>query len=210
MLLRLRGINVHPDSITVIPVHKCAGLGVTLADECAVFNHPSYWKDMPVEQGAAVALAQLRQDDGRQVFLFTHRPWPDCSTFPEGSAEDCAALWEAEHPEWREQGKAITSITEKWLSQHGIPYDRLVIEGAVSPAPDDSTEPRDRFGLAERGEIRVFVEDDPGKAKRMADLCERVLLFDQPYNRCDAGHLPNNLVRVQSWHEAYEYICEVF
>jgi hypothetical protein len=164
---------------------------------------------MPVEQGAAEVLARLRQEMGWEVLLFTHRPWPDRSTFSEECAADLAALWEGENPQWREPGKAITEITRRWLSRHSIPYDRLVVEGAVPVDSDAEPDGQDRFAVARTIAIKVFVEDDLGKVERLSALCGKVLLLDHPYNRCEQADLPNNVIRVKSWREVYEYVREV-
>jgi len=70
------GKEINPDQITAIPVHECAGLGVTRGDEKKVFNDPKYWIDMPVQEDAPDVLRRLRNSFNLKVFIFTHRPWP--------------------------------------------------------------------------------------------------------------------------------------
>ena len=97
-------------------------------------------------------------------------------------------------------------MTRRWLAQHGIPHDRLYIEKGNVHTTDPRLLVWNRFTVSERKEIRLFVEDDLFKAKKLAAICEIVFLFDQPYNKAGEGELPNNVVRVGSWYEVYQYV----
>ena len=217
MLAELRGKEVDPKTITRIPVHECKELkdgsgnsvSVSEEDEHAVFNHPKYWRDMPADEGAADMLGRLKNVFRFRVFIFTHRPWPHPTTFPPGKEAAYRALWEGESQAWQSGSVAIKRITRDWLYQHGMPCDRLVVEAGNIHTTEPRLLVRNRFVICERKRIRVFIEDDLFKAKNLAHICEVVFLLDHPYNQCDQSHLPNNVIRVKSWREVYEYIREV-
>jgi len=91
-------------------------------------------------------------------------------------------------------------------------YDRLIVERGNVYVADPRAKGSNRFRIAERKEIRIFIEDDLDKARKLASICEVVYLFDQPYNRCDRGGeaIPNNIIRVSSWEEIRRSIRKSF
>jgi hypothetical protein len=229
--------SIWADQITTIPVHYQPKLGVSEADEQAVFNHPSYWIELSPADGVAEVIGKLRNMFGYRVFVFTHRPWPEPKQFPPGKEQEYRTLWketrcwwppsvgkDREYRSrwnrfklwcslmvptirtlWRPVGPdAIRVVTIKWLRQHGIGYDKLVVERGNVHTVGPGVLTRNRFTMSERCEIRLFVEDDLFKAIKLANVCEIVFLLDHPYNRTPA--LPRNVVRVYSWKEIYEYI----
>jgi len=88
VLKRVSGKEINPDSITKIPVHQCFELGVTKDQELLVFNRRDYWEEMPVYPEAAERIHQVRNVLGLQVYIFTHRPWPDLATLDLQSGVD--------------------------------------------------------------------------------------------------------------------------
>ena len=217
MLADLCGKEVDPQTIIRIPVHECQELkdgsgksmSVTEQDEHAIFNHPRYWREMPAEEQARDMLGRLKNVFRFRIFIFTHRPWPHPTTFPQGKEAEYRSLWEGESQAWQSGSVAIKRITRDWLYQHGMPYDRLVVEAGNIHTTEPRLLVRNRFVISERKRIRVFVEDDLFKAKKLAHICELVFLLDQPYNQCEESDLPNNVIRVESWRGIYEYIREV-
>jgi uncharacterized HAD superfamily protein len=85
--------TVWADQIKKIPVHYQPELGVSQADEWAVFNHPDYWKELAPAGSVADMIAKLRNVFGYRVFVFTHRGWPEIKQFPTGQVNDYKALW---------------------------------------------------------------------------------------------------------------------
>lgn len=81
-------------------------------------------------------------------------------------------------------------LTEKWLKTHGIFHDELKM----------TYQKREACNLYN---IDVMVEDAPV----FLDICNDipVLLFNYPYNK-DENH--SNLIRVDSWQEVYNIICQ--
>lgn len=199
--------NIFAHQITKIPVHDCPGLGVTEADEHAIFNHPSYWRALQPTDRVAEVIKKLRNVFGFQIILFTHRPWPEPKTFPRGREEEYREIWCREFLSFWGSSigpGVIRTLTDQWLMQHGIVYDKLVVEKGNVHTADPSVRTRNRFTLSERWEIRIFVEDDLFKAIKIANICEVVFLMDHPYNRTD--NLPRNVIRVSGWEDIYEYI----
>jgi uncharacterized HAD superfamily protein len=217
MLVELCGKEVDPQTITRIPVHECKELkdkfgnsvSVTEDDEHAIFNHPKYWRDMPADEGAADMLGRLKNVFRFRILIFTHRPWPHPTTFPKGKEAEYRSLWDSEVYACQSSDAAIEQITTAWLRQHGTPYDRLYVEKGNIHTTDPRLLVRNRFVICERKKVRIFVEDDLLKAKKLAHICEVVFLVDQPYNQCEQVNLSNNVIRVKSWREIYEYVREV-
>jgi len=194
------GKELDPKRITRIPVHECKGLGVTRSDEAIVFNRPEYWMDMPARSDAARVLKQLKNILGYRIFLFSHRPWPDFGEIPEDKKANLKRLW---------TGENLKSITHEWLKKHEITYDRLIIEKGNVYTHDRATRTRNRFIVSQDRQVRVFVEDDFEKAMRLSAICDLVFLIAHPYNEVQDSDLPHNLIRVDTWHEIWEYARRV-
>lgn len=206
LLQQLCNKQVDPAMIKSIPVHQCEGLDVTEAEADAVFNHPGYWRDLPPMEGAAEVLSKLKNVFGFKLYVFTHRPWPEVKKFPADPdrASHYRYLWSL-LSYWNPLGPSgILKLTRDWLKRHGIPYNGLLVEKGNVHTTDRRIKVRNRFTVSERKEIRIFIEDDLFKARKLANICEMVFLIDHPYNQ--AADLPKNMIRVKSWRELYEYI----
>lgn len=78
---------------------------------------------------------------------------------------------------------------EEYLKKHDIKYSKL-IEGA---------ETKEKFAREEQ--IELFIDDSVKNCKEIKNVGIDVILFDAPYNKkCE------DLRRVSSWKEIYEYI----
>ncbi len=232
VLERRTGKKMDARLITRIPVHEIPGGDVTEEDEHAVFNWPSYWVDMPPLTGAAEIVKRLRNLHGYKIWIFTHRGWPQPITYPPGHENECWKAWqkvswwaipsrwnfvgaaEKRLGEWGIPGfiggRPILKITKGWLRGHGFKYNRLIVERGNTNTTDPLILTRNRFLTSQERKIRVFVEDDPIKARKLADICEVVFLIDHPYNQAGSARLPMNVVRVQSWQEIHEFLKRVF
>ena len=73
---------------------------------------------------------------------------------------------------------------------------------------DPSTRAGNRFQISQRKQIRIFVDDDPAKVRKLANICDLVFLFDQPYTR-RMGRLLPNVERARSWEQLYRYIRDI-
>jgi uncharacterized HAD superfamily protein len=212
LLQRTSGKTCDANAIVRIPVRNNPQLGVTQEDETRVFNRPEYWSEMPVYHGAAETIRNLRSI-GWRVYVFTRRPWPDMDRLD----ANALSAWEQFLPEtlrslpagkvrksitrWLlDNGTLIRRVTRAWLRSNSLEWDRLVVERARMSAGISQDE-RDRFSVARSDSLFVFVEDEPPKAIRLAESCEQVLLFNQPYNLETETKLPTNVRRVDSWAE---------
>ena len=201
MLEEVRRKAIRPDAIERIPVRDCPDLDVDEADEVAVFNQPRYWSGMPVYEKADYVLKRLRDVFHYKVFIFSWRPWPSWSLVTPSQRKQWKSLW---------RGTSISRITKEWLHDKGIPYDRLIVEKGNADSPDRVGKVRNRYIIAQDCKIRLFVEDDLDKARKLADACEVVFLMKHPYNRVGPTDeaLPSNIVEVDGWKEIYRWIKE--
>ena len=77
---------------------------------------------------------------------------------------------------------------------HGIAIDQ---RGNVYVA-DPRSKMKNRFTVSRSKELRIFIEDDAQKARKLCQICEFVYLIAHPYNKEDADSLPRNVIRVSS------------
>lgn len=217
------GKEVNPEEITRIPVHECENLKVSRDDEKAVFNDPDYWKSMPVVEGAADNLEKLRNAFKFKIFIFTYRPWPDTEKMCEEDRKQVSEKWEETLSSFQKEVKGMTfpskialiasspirkpidRVTRLWLREHGLKYDKLIIEKGNEDIPDPRGHIRNRFFKSREYKIKYFVEDDLEKAIKLAYICDTVFLLDQPYNQ-SLNEPPSNIIRVKSWDEIYKQI----
>ena len=221
--------TINPTMITRIPVHEISNCTVTEMDEHAVFNWPRYWNEMPVLEHAENFLRKIKNLLGYRIWIFTHRGWPQPSTFPAGKEDEYWQAWRPLSwwaipsrfkivemldsyierlgiPGWI-RGRLMSKITRRWLGRHAFKYDKLIVERGNTNTVDPVLLTRNRFLISKEKMIRAFVEDDFDKAKKLADICEVVFLMDHPYNQ---GTVPMNVIRVQSWQEVYDFLRRVF
>ncbi|NQT29412.1 MAG: hypothetical protein HQ596_02455 [Candidatus Saganbacteria bacterium] len=76
--------------------------------------------------------------------------------------------------------------TKWWLKEHKIPYWEL------HHAPETT-----KHLKVDRCDI--FIEDNLDECEVLADHCERILLFDQPWNQKPIKQ--KNIIRVKDWEE---------
>jgi len=206
LIEKICGKSISPESITKIPVSKCEGLSVDLADEESVFNDPEYWLSMPVEPTCAEALRKLQNHLSYQILVFTQRPWPKQSSFGNKKRAELVRKWRGIHSQWQHLPIAIEKVTRRWLEGAGIPFDELFVD--ETPFGEKSPARKDRADVSRERRVRFFVEDSLRNATELADICERVFLLNHPYNQSpsDGEALPGNLVRVSSWDEILDAI----
>ncbi|PIS29089.1 hypothetical protein COT42_06210 [Candidatus Saganbacteria bacterium CG08_land_8_20_14_0_20_45_16] len=76
--------------------------------------------------------------------------------------------------------------TKKWLKEHDIPYHKL-------------HHAKETTKYTKVKNCQLFIEDNLEEALVLANHCDKVFLFDQPWNRQPVK--PNNIIRVSSWQE---------
>jgi len=209
--------TLKPEQITKIPVHEL-DVGVTRDDEHRVFNDPEYWVTLEDIAGAAGRLNELRDVLGFKVYIFTHRDWPNPSTFPKDRVirKDLRRRWRkvawftTVKPRWLRylRRRAMKRVTVRWLKKYGFKYDRLIIERGNVHMADPRVVTNNRFVIAREKQIRLFVEDDLFKAKKLSAICDVVFLLAHPYNQIKDDDLPGNIVRLTSWDAIFRFIRE--
>jgi uncharacterized HAD superfamily protein len=225
------GKTLAPEEIKRIPVHEMENSEISELDEKAVFNRGDYWIEMPIfEEGLGTILRKFRNVLGYQIWIFTHRPYPEPAMFPDGRAEEYWSSWRTSSiwglvtrythrmDAWLEdrgipgffRGRLISSITKKWLRKHDIPYDRITVEGGNTSTADARMLVRNRYSSARAHEFRAFVEDHLPNARKLSNVCQVVFLIDHPYNQCPPESLPKNVLRVKSWIEIYAAMRRLF
>lgn len=81
-------------------------------------------------------------------------------------------------------------VSEKWLKQYGIEYDKLIVNGS------------DKACKCIENDIDVLIDDQVGFLQDVSSNTNtKVLMFDSPYNKeC------NEFKRVYSWQDVYDEI----
>jgi len=211
LLFELCKKKINPDKIKKIPVHEDKSHGLSEAEEHSVFNNPDYWIKMPADINSIDIIKKLKNVLNYKIMIFTYRPWPHPTTFPEDCKDALEQSWKKIHFRWKKPGRAIKKITKNWLETNEYHYDKLVIELGNIDSADYKSRRKNRFVISQKNKIRIFVEDDLNKAKKLSSICEVVFIIDQPYNKAENKEvLPNNVIRVKSWQEIYKYIRETF
>jgi hypothetical protein len=213
-LLELKGKVVEPEHIDVIPVHLGENNTVTQADEHAVFNSPDYWTDVAPMDRAASVLRKLQDELGYEVRLFTNRDWPKTTGMHRLERKAINAAWAtAVIADSAGVGRfvaackldRISALTRRWLKAHGMDRFPLTVEKGRRTRWPLRVRQRNRFAEARNGRFHIFIEDDPRNAARLAQLCDIVLLVEQPYN-CEQT-LPRNVIRVSGWDQVWSIAC---
>jgi uncharacterized HAD superfamily protein len=106
--------TVWAEQIKKIPVHYQPQLGVSQADEWAVFNHPDYWKDLAPADDVAEMIAKLRNVFGYKVYVFTHRGWPETKQFPAGQEQDYKTRWKQARCWWPGTVEKAHEYRSRW------------------------------------------------------------------------------------------------
>ncbi|WP_332647014.1 5' nucleotidase, NT5C type [Lysinibacillus sp. 54212] len=95
------------------------------------------------------------------------------------------------------RGMNVMDVTQNWFLQQGIPYDHIELIGS-----------HDKISVAKKHEVQAFFEDKHDNAVMIAEeLNIPVVLFNTPYNQLP---VPTNVVRVNNWLEANDWILKKF
>ncbi len=91
----------------------------------------------------------------------------------------------------------VFHITQKWFEDNKVPFHHIELIGS-----------HDKLSVAKKHQVEVFFEDKHDNAVMLAEeLKIPVLLFDTPYNR---KPIPTNVVRINNWLEANDWIKRNF
>ncbi len=196
--------KLKPDEINKIPVSLIKGKNIDKNDEFDVFNNPKYWEEQEIiEENANKIITELKNNFGFKIFIHRYRPWPQYLYGKKITQRN--NLW---------KGKSLAKITKMWLKNNKIPFNKLHIEkysidinnrsisiwGALFGISTNYF--KNRFYYTFKKPYKYFVEDDIDNAIKLANNCEYIFLYDQPYNQVtNETKLPKNIIRVKSWVE---------
>ena len=95
------------------------------------------------------------------------------------------------------RGENVMDITMNWFQTQNIPYDHIELIGS-----------HDKIAVAKSHSVDAFFEDKHDNAVMIAEeLRIPVVLFNTPYNQ---QAVPSNVVRVNNWLEAQNFITKTF
>jgi len=210
--------RVSSDDILILPVHKNPKFKLSSENERSVFNDPDYWINMPVINDVSLILNRLKHRFKVKVYFFTARGWPDLKSNK--------ALFESFNNFINKTNSKllyllpriklfknipIDTITIKWLKANHFKYNKLFIEHNNYYSSDIHGIKRNRIYVANKMQIRFFIEDDLINAIKLSYICEVVFLITHPYNLMNRKlsidenryrkSLPPNIFRVKDFNE---------
>lgn len=198
-------IDLDPEFINKIPVHKMDNSVVTRDMEFDIFNDPQYWNDLElIDSNVSNIIQELKNLIGYKIHIHSYRPWPQFS-FGTQPKDYVLKKW----------SKDLKTLTEKWLKSKEILYSNLYIERSSIDFPGSKhmffglifgfarKKYLNRFYYTFIKTYRYFIEDTPENAIKLSNNCEYVFLIKQPYNSelNFQENLPNNVIRVKDWDE---------
>ncbi len=124
-------------------------------------------KELSVKDGAKEYIDRLK-DDGNEIYIITGR----------------------DNGEYSEPYK----MTEKWLNDNGIYYDKLIFTNAYQ---------HDKYSICIENNIDIMIDDSKTMCENCRDNGVNVVLMDTPYNK------ESNLTRVRNWLDFYNYIAKL-
>jgi len=180
-LKTVSGIDIQPNQIKTLLVRN-SNIGVSEEDERKVFETESYWKNMPIKDGAKHELDRINNTLGYEIIIFTWRDW-------------------GQKKKWN-----IEEITKSWLKNNDIIYKDIIFEkgNLQYPVTLKKSLYKNRFYLSKKMKIKYFIEDDLDKALVLSNICNKVFLINHKYNECKV--LPHNIVRIEKWSEIFDYL----
>ena len=182
--------KISIEDIKTIPVEHAGK--IKESDARKVFNSSDYWDSMPAMSDARRVITEKLQNSlGYKIRIFTCRDWRPTDN--------------------RSKPYNIKRNTIKWLKMNGIPAKRVCFEKGSfeSPISINTALYKNRFFISAAKKIEFFVEDEPIKARRLANTCRYVFLMDQSYNQVEKDYFPYNVIRVTGWEEVYKHIKEL-
>jgi uncharacterized HAD superfamily protein len=165
-----------------------------IAERFGVATHPSTWRSYDLR------LLRLGVPQDRfSAFLdetFADPALYTSSPVCEGAAN---ALEELIRGGWQLVGitarpPQLAEATAQWLERHGLPVEEV-----------HHTPVGTKAEVARRLEVAAMVEDNPGEAELVAEVCESLLL-ERPYNRAETVVRAR---RVSSWDDAVGRLCQL-
>jgi uncharacterized HAD superfamily protein len=126
-----------------------------------------------------------------RTFIFVFKAWRIKLLTKISPINGAAATIQRWHPNHKiilitSRSVIFRKQTEKWLKEHRIPYHELH---------------HAKMGKKyKRGkECNIFIEDNLEECLILSDFCDKVILFNYPWNQ--SAKEINNIIRVNSWEE---------
>lgn len=210
-----------------IPVHLNQELDISDYEERLIFNTKEYWETLPIKENSIKRVNELQKRFGMKIIFFSYRDWPQYGN-DEKEMKD-AIIKKGYTPLEKKQ---IIKITENWLNINSLNAkvvtnfcdkiiffflnlfkdNKSVIIELGNPYISDNRYfnklrkailNNNRFQGANLIGFKFFIEDSPESAIRLANLCDYVFLFDEPYNKSENYSFPKNVIRVYCWDDVF-------
>jgi uncharacterized HAD superfamily protein len=156
-----QGLNTTPD-LNYYYLEEVLGWDKKVADDFLVDYLGRIYSNMQPKDQAVEVIRQLKKQ--HELVLITSRN----RMFPE-----------------------VEEVTKQWLDQHGVLYDRLILNQT------DNMHFFSKLDACLQNGVEVMIEDHYELVSEISPHIP-VIMFDYPYNR----HLQNdNIIRVKHWRE---------
>jgi len=140
---------------------------------------------------AAEEVVRVMREEKFKMYGYWFVTWRDkllSQVSPIQGAQETLSKWSGEH-----QLSLVTSRlsifnkqTKEWLAKHSIPYHEL-----------HHAKELNKYKKAPN--CNIFIEDNREECEVLADHCEKVYLFDRPWNQKELNK--SNIIRVKGWDE---------
>lgn len=127
---------------------------------------PTIVKEVVPKDNSVEVIKKLKED-GNNIFLITAR--------------------------YAVEGFDIRGITEKWLNEKGIVYDKLIINS------------HNKLEIANEEKIDIFIDDSVRNCSMLIDGNIKTCMYTTEYNNFYENE---NMTRVYSWDEFYKIVKE--
>ena len=127
---------------------------------------PTIVKEVVPKDNSVEVIKKLKED-GNNIFLITAR--------------------------YAVEGFDIRGITEKWLNEKGIVYDKLIINS------------HNKLEIANEEKIDIFIDDSVRNCSMLIDGNIKTCIYTTEYNNFYENE---NMTRVYSWDEFYKIVKE--
>lgn len=160
-------------------LNKAFDLNITLAD---------------IKQYDLTHLVTIPKQEFNQWFIENEAIIYEQSPLAEG-AKQILLQWEKQFELYFISARSshLLELTRDWFQMNGLPYQHIDLIGT-----------HNKISTAKKYNVDIFFEDKHDNAVMIAEECKiPVLLFNTPYNQ---DPVPKEVVRVNNWYEASEWI----
>lgn len=216
-----------------MPVNLNPGINVSDYEERLIFNTKEYWETLPIKENSIKRINELQKRFGMKIIFFSYRDWPQYN-----NDEQIIKSEIKKNGYTPLENKQIIKITENWLKSNSLNakvvgnYFQKLRNIFLSFFTDTKSviielgNPHisvnrnyyklrkailnnNRFQGANLKGFKFFIEDTPESAIKLANLCDYVFLFDEPYNKSENYNFPKNVIRVYSWDDIYRNLKKI-